>query len=109
MISGAERGREEAILIDQGGQYTEIDPFMVSIAVDVLFRLQKPSQSKQRKELLCMHCSNSEMTTAFPRWEARQDKDAHEQRCPNFIAAHTTTWPAHPPEATRLLQSTPER
>lgn len=49
MISGAERGREEGILIDQGGQYTEIDPFMFSIAVDVLFRLQKPSKSKQRK------------------------------------------------------------
>ena len=49
MISGAERGREEGILIDQGGQYAEIDPFMFSIAVDELFRLQKPSKSKQCK------------------------------------------------------------
>jgi len=39
MISGAEQGKEEGILIDQGAQYAEIAPFMFSIAVDELFRL----------------------------------------------------------------------
>lgn len=50
MISGAEQGREEGIVINQGGQYLETDPFMFSIAVDELFRLHKHSTSKQ-----CQH------------------------------------------------------
>lgn len=65
MISGVERGREEVVLIDRGVQYAEGDPFMFSIAVDETFRLQKPNKSKQCKQLLCMHCSNSETATAF--------------------------------------------
>lgn len=32
-------GRNDAILINHGGQYAEIDPFMFSIAVDELFRV----------------------------------------------------------------------
>lgn len=52
MISAAEQGREEGILINQGGQYLEIDPFMLSIAADELFRLQKHSKSKQCKHHL---------------------------------------------------------
>lgn len=32
--SGAREGGEKGVLIDQRGQYAEIDPFMFSIAID---------------------------------------------------------------------------
>lgn len=80
MISGAKQGREEAILINQGGQFLEIDPFMFSIAADELFRLQKHSRSEQCKCHLCMCLGNSEMAAASPHPEEQWDECAQEQQ-----------------------------
>lgn len=102
MISAAEQGREEGILINQGGQYLEIDPFMFSIAVDELFRLKKHSNSKQCKHHLWMCPSNSEMSAVFPHPEAQWDECAQEQQC-WILYLH------NPPEPVHLSQSTPEK
>lgn len=99
MISGAEQGRDEGILINQGGQYLEIDPFMFSIAVDELFRLQKHSKSYQCKYHLCMHLSNSEMAAAFPPPKAQWDERAQEHQC-RISQLHTPPEPVHPPTST---------